>query len=54
MIIMEKLESLYTELCDWLVDAPTEDCCTDTENEVYADMANLKGSIETLMMEKKG
>lgn len=42
----EKINELYNNLCDLLDNAPDEDQCTDEENEMYADMANLKDSIE--------
>ncbi len=42
----ERLKSLYKEL-EFLVNhAPIEDNCTDEENEMYSDMANLKNSMK--------
>lgn len=44
---MEKrLKELYKEINVLLNNAPTIDDCTDAENEVYSDMANLKNSME--------
>lgn len=42
----ERIRKLYKELDFLLNHAPTEDDCSDAENEMYSDMANLKNSIE--------
>ena len=41
-----KFDELYTNICEILNNAPEEGCCSDAEEEVYADMANLKNSLE--------
>ena len=43
-----RLKNLYSILCDVLLDAPEEDECTDEENAIYADCANLICSLETI------
>lgn len=42
----ERLKSLYKEIEFLLNHAPVEDDCTDEENEIYSEMANLKNAIE--------
>jgi hypothetical protein len=42
----KRLVNLYKEIEFLLNHAPIEDDCTDEENEMYADMANLKNSME--------
>lgn len=42
----ERLKKMYKELEFLLNHAPAEDNCTDEENEMYSDMANLKNSME--------
>lgn len=42
----ERLVKLYTELEFLLNNAPIEGDCTNEENEMYSDMANLKSSME--------
>lgn len=42
----ERIRKLYKELDFLLNHAPIEDDCSDAENEMYSDMANLKNSIE--------
>lgn len=42
----EKLKNLYEQIEDILNLAPDEEDCTKEENEMYADMANLKSSME--------
>lgn len=42
----ERLKNLYKEIDFLLNNAPVEDDCTDEENEMYSDMANLKNSME--------
>ncbi len=39
-------KNLYKEIDFLLNHAPVEDDCTDEENEMYSDMANLKNSME--------
>ena len=41
----ERLETLYKEIETLLNLAPIEDDCTDEENAMYSDMANLKESM---------
>lgn len=41
----ERLEALYKEVEILLNLAPAEDNCTDEENTMYSDMANLKESM---------
>jgi hypothetical protein len=41
----ERLEKLYKEIDTLLNLAPIEDDCSDEENEMYSDMANLKESM---------
>lgn len=48
----EELSRLYDLLNRILMSAPEEDECTDAENEAYADMANLKVSLEGLFEDK--
>lgn len=45
----ERLTNLLGELEFFLNNSPVEDDCTDRENEMYSDMANLKNSIETVL-----
>ena len=40
-----RLEALYKELDTLLNMAPVEEDCTDEENRMYSDMANLKESM---------
>lgn len=42
----ERLRKLYDELEFLLNNAPDEYDCTYEENEMYADIANLKSSVE--------
>jgi len=42
----ERIKKLYKELDFLLNHAPIEDDCSDAENKMYLDMANLKNSIE--------
>lgn len=44
----ERINNLYKELEYLLNHAPAVDDCTEEENEMYSDMANLKNSIENL------
>ena len=44
----KRLRSLLFEIEQILLNAPEEDECTDEENEVYADMQNLKESLENI------
>lgn len=41
----ERIRNLYEELETLLNLAPAEEDCTDKENDMYSDMANLKESI---------
>ena len=41
----ERLDALYKEVETLLNLAPVEDDCTDEENKMYSDMANLKESM---------
>ena len=45
----ERLTNLLRELDFFLNYSPVEDDCTDKENEMYSDMANLKNSIEAVL-----
>lgn len=45
----ERLANLLGELDFFLNNSPIEDDCTDKENEMYSDMANLKNSIEAVL-----
>ena len=45
----ERLTNLLGELDFLLNKSPIEDDCTDKENEMYSDMANLKNSIEAVL-----
>lgn len=49
---MDRLE-LFMALKDLLDKAPVEDQCSNLENEVYDDMANLKQSLQ-LLLEAQG
>lgn len=42
----QRIKKLYKELEYILNTAPIEDDCTDEENQIYSDIANLKNSIE--------
>lgn len=41
----ERLDALYKEVETLLNLAPVEDDCTDEENKMYSDMANLQESM---------
>lgn len=43
---------LYGNISKFLEYAPKEDCCSDAENEVIADIANLKNSLKILFDEE--
>ena len=45
----EKLYDLYLTISGILNTAPEEWECTDKENELFSDMANLKETIEELL-----
>lgn len=47
----KKLNRMISEIEFLLNHAPTEDECTDEENRMFSDMANLKNSIETVIEE---
>ena len=47
----ERLEKLFGELDFLLNCSPIENDCTNKENQMYSDMANLKNSIETVLEE---
>ena len=49
----ERIRKLYKELDFLLNHAPTEDDCSDAENEMYSDMANLKNSIENAGLDRE-
>jgi len=44
-LMREKLEKVYQDIELCLIMAPEEDDCTDEENEMYADMSNLRDSM---------
>lgn len=48
----KRLHALLAEINFFLNHAPTEDDCTDKENTMYSDMANLKCSIEDVIEEE--
>lgn len=41
----ERLNALYKEIDFLLNNAPWEEDCTDEENAMYSDMANLKETM---------
>ena len=41
----ERLNALYKEIVFLLNYAPSEEDCTDEENDMYSDMANLKETM---------
>lgn len=45
-----RLSFLQDEITDFLSEAPTEEECSDEENEVFANLQNLKESIEQLFI----
>ena len=45
----KRLEKLFNEIDNLLNLSPCEDDCTDEENEVLSDMANLKESLSDLL-----
>lgn len=45
----ERLTNLLSEIDFFLNNSPIEDDCTNKENEMYSDMANLKNSIEAVL-----
>lgn len=47
----ERFSKLLAELEFFLNHSPVEEDCTDKENEMYSDMANLKNSIEAVLEE---
>ena len=42
----DRIMKLYKELDFLLNNSHIENDCSDEQNEMYSDMANLKGSIE--------
>ena len=46
MELRKELGKIYSEIAALLETASQEEACTKEENEVYADMANLKNSLE--------
>lgn len=44
----ERFKKIYNLIDEALANAKSEDDCTDEENEVYADMQNLKESMRNL------
>ena len=49
---MDGLTRVYHVVCEALVYAPEEDICSEREKEAYADLANLKNSLEMLFQER--
>ena len=49
---MDGLTRVYHVVCEALVYAPEEDICSEREMEAYADLANLKNSLEMLFQER--
>lgn len=49
---VKRLRALYDEIEYHLNTAPIEDDCSKEENEMYADMANLKNSLVNLDIDK--
>lgn len=49
----ERLQKLMEELENLLNQAPVEDDCTEMENNMYSDMANLKEAIFDVLDERK-
>ena len=49
----KRLEKLYHEIDAILNLAPIEDDCTDSENALYSDMANLKESLFKVLEEHR-
>lgn len=50
---MDGLTRVYHVVCEALVYAPEEDICSEREKEAYADLANLKNSLEMLFQEEE-
>ena len=48
----DRIMKLYKELDFLLNNSPIENDCSDEQNEMYSDMANLKGSIEKVFIYK--
>ena len=46
MLNTERFEKLYKDVEFFLNNAPVEDDCTDDENEIYCELANLKNVID--------
>lgn len=44
----DRLDKLYNELEYFLNHSPFVEDCTDEQNQMYSDMADLKNSIENL------
>lgn len=49
----KRLNNLLRELEFFLNNSPVEEDCSDKENEMYSDMANLKNSIIEVFEEEK-
>lgn len=49
----DRLEKLYKELDYLLNHSPSPDDCSNKENEMYSDMANLLRSIEDYLEKKE-
>lgn len=49
----EGLKNLKNILKNILITAPSEEKCTDEENELYADMQNLQESITEYLAKAK-
>lgn len=52
IFFLQRLNHMHNELEFFLDHAPAEDDCSNMENEMYADMANLKNSIELVLLEE--
>ena len=46
---MDNLKKIILNLQETLENAPSENKCTDLENEMYADMQNLLESMQNLL-----
>lgn len=51
MLLIDKLENLLWRLEDILEQAPAEEYCIDSENNMFADMQNLTESIREYLKE---
>lgn len=46
---VNNIEEIHKMITETLTNAPDENSCSNTENEMYADMQNLKESIEAYL-----